>query len=121
MLKHDKVIEARRDERDALKKTGVWEVVPLKECTAQIGQRPHKGRWVDVNKRDDDVEVYRSRYVAREIRSQHGGALREGLFAAMPPMFIDISKAYLHADVLNSDIYVDFPAEMGMHDMCVRL
>ena len=39
-----------------------------------------------VNKGDDIAEVYRSGYVAREIRDQHGGAHREGLFAAMPPL-----------------------------------
>ena len=36
-------------------------------------------------------------------------------------MFIDISKAYLHADVLNDSIYVELPGEMNMPDMCGRL
>ena len=88
--------------------------------------------------------VYRSRYVAMELKHQYGGATRDGLFAAMPPlegmrlllsyvasrqnrkfphklMFIDISKAYLHADVLNDSIYVELPGEMNMPNMCGRL
>ena len=36
-------------------------------------------------------------------------------------MFIDISKAYLHADVLNDSIYVELPGEMNMPNMCGRL
>ena len=86
MLKYEKVIEARLNEVEALIKVGVCEVAPLAACLSKTGRRPIKGRWVDVNKGDDVVEVYRSRYVAREIRDQHGGAHREGLFAAMPPL-----------------------------------
>ena len=33
-------------------------------------------------------------------------------------MFIDISKAYLHADVINHDLYVELPKEMNMPDKC---
>ena len=70
--------------------------------------------------------------------------MRDGPFAAMPPlegmrlllshvasrrgsevphklMFIDISKAYLHAEVLSGCIYVELPGEMNMPDMCGRL
>ena len=36
-------------------------------------------------------------------------------------MFIDISKAYLHADVLNDSIYVEMPGEMNMPNTCGRL
>ena len=36
-------------------------------------------------------------------------------------MFIDISKAYLHADVLNASFYVELPEEMNMPNMCGRL
>ena len=35
-------------------------------------------------------------------------------------MFIDISKAYLHADVLNDSIYVELPGELNMPNMCGR-
>lgn len=98
---------------------GVWEVVPRSQCFSRTGRVPICGRWVDINRGDDKNKVYRSRYVAMEIRKLHGGNDREGVFAAMPPlealklvlfiaaccqipsrthphklMFIDISKAF---------------------------
>ena len=123
---------------------GVWEVVPVAACMRKTQKKPIRGRWVDVNKGDGQMEVYRSRYVAMELKNQYGGATRDGLFAAMPPlegmrlllsyvasrqnrkfppklMFIDISKAYLHADVLNDSICVELPGEMNMPNMCGRL
>ena len=117
-LKHEKVTEARLDDNKALQDMGVWEVVPVAECMRETQKKPIRGRWVDVNKGDDQMEVYSSRYVAMELKHQYGGATRDGLFAAMPPlvasrqsrkfphklMFIDISEAYLHADVLNDSI-----------------
>ena len=143
-LEHEKVIDARLDEIRALQDMGVWEVVPVAECMRKTQKKPIRGRWVDVNKGDDQVEVYRSRYVAMELKHQFGGAMRDGLVAAMPPlegmrlllshvasrqgrktphklMFIDISKAYLHAEVLSDSIYVELPGEMNMPDMCGRL
>ena len=143
-LKHEKVIEARLDEIEALQDMGVWEVVPVAECMRKTQKKPIRGRWVDVNKGDDQMEVYRSRYVAMELMHQYGGATRDGLFAAMPPLekmrlllsyvasrqnrkiphkltFIDISNAYLHADVLNDSIYVELHGEMNMPNMCGRL
>ena len=36
-------------------------------------------------------------------------------------MFIDISKAYPHADVLNESIFVELPGEVNVPDMCGRL
>ena len=83
----------------------------------------------------------------RMVSLQHGGNAREGLFAAMPPlealklvisltvskgrhvhvknahkmMFIDISKAYLHADVINNELYVELPAEMNLPNNCGHL
>ena len=35
--------------------------------------------------------------------------------------FLDISKAYLHADVIDPDLYVELPYEMGMPGMCGHL
>ena len=116
----------------------------MAECMRKTQKKPIRGRWVDVNKGGVQMEVYRSRYVEMELKHQYGGATRDGLFAAMPPleemrlllsyvasrqnrkfphklMFIDISKAYLHADVLNDSIYVELPGEMNMPNMCGRL
>ena len=36
-------------------------------------------------------------------------------------MFVDISKAYLHARVLSDDIYCALPEEMHMPEMCGSL
>ena len=103
--------------------------------------------WVDINKGDVNNKVYRSTYVAMEIRKMHGGNAREGLFAAMPLlealklfisltvsnghkahvkdahklMFIHISNAYLHADVINPELYVELPAEMNLPNHCGHL
>ena len=76
-LKHEKVIDARLDEIKALQDMGVWEVVPVDECIKKTKEKPIRGRWVDVNKGDDQVEVYRSRYVAMELKHQYGAATRD--------------------------------------------
>ena len=145
-LNYEKVWEARSNELEALGKMGVWRIVPVSECLKATGKKPIKGRWVDVNKGDDTNDNYRSRYVARELRQAHGGAQREGLFAAMPPLealkivisrvvsgkhqdkrtihkllFMDISKAYLHADVIDDCLYVELPTEMNMPGYCGHL
>ena len=141
----EKVREARLDEIRALQQQGVWEVVPRALSIETTGRPPIRGRWVDINKGDDANTNYRSRYVAREIKSLHGGNSREGTFAAMPPLeslklllskvasraglggsthkvlFIDISKAYLQADVLDPNIFVDLPPEMELPQSCARL
>jgi len=142
MLEGAEVQKARLNEIEALDSMRVWDIVPIAVCLQATGRKPINGRWVDINKGDDDAKVYRSRYVAQEIRKQHGGAQREGLFAPMPPlealkvviscaasrpkmdhklMFIDISKAYLHADVVDQSLFVALPKEMKMSNMCGRL
>ena len=123
-----------------------FEIVRREQCIEKTGKPPIRGRWGDINKGDDQGKVYRSRYVAMEIRKLHGGSDREGLFAAMPPlealklilsltvsrpdqqgahphklMFIDISKAYLHADVINENLFVELPQEMNQVGRCGRL
>ena len=141
----ENVREARLDEVRALQHNGVREVVLRAMNVERTGRPPIRGRWVDVNKGDDMKQNYRSRYVAGEIKSLHGGASREGTFAAMPPLeslkpllskvasrtglvgskqkvlFIDISKAYLQADVLDPNVFVDTPPGMGLPESCARL
>ena len=134
--------KARLNEIEALVNMQVWDIVPVSSCMSATGRKPINGRWVDVNKGDDNTKVYRSRYVAQEIKKQHGGNQREGLFAPMPPlealkvvlscaasrpnldhklMFIDISKAYLHAYVVDPNLYVVLPKEMKFSNMCGHL
>ena len=136
-LKYEKVLKARLGEIEALKKMGVWEIVPTAQCLDRTKSQPIKGRWVDVNNGDSMQENYASRNVARELRHSHGGPSREGLFAAMPPPGciqapnledrqprppqMDISKAYLHVAVIDPDLYVELPSEMGLPWMCGHL
>ena len=40
---------------------------------------------------------------------------------AQKMMFIDISKPYLHADVINNELYVELPAEMNLPNKCGHL
>ena len=44
----------------------IWELVPRPGKDA--GKLVLKGRWVDINKADDENPNYRSRYVAKEIK-----------------------------------------------------
>ena len=141
-LKPELVQKARQGEVDELERLEVFDKVPIDECWRNTGKPPITARWLDINKGDDKDEVYRSRYVAREIKKKHGGNERENLFAATPPlealklllsnavtnhevgkkiMLIDISKAYLFAPVLDNNIYVDLPHEMAEPMMCGRL
>ena len=86
ILQYEHVLRARLDEVEALKKMGVWKMVPLTQCWERTGREPIRGRWVDVNKGYDICHNYRSRYVALEVRQAFGGTNREGFFAAMPPI-----------------------------------
>ena len=61
----------------------VWTKVHINECLKATGKRPVKGRWVDINKGDEQHPNYRSRYVGREFKS---GDHRDDLFAATPPI-----------------------------------
>ena len=85
-LDRNEVLKARLNEIEGLASMGVWDVAPREQCIARTGREPIRGRWVDVNKGDDNNKVCRSRYVAMEIRKMHGGNAREGLFAAMLPL-----------------------------------
>ncbi len=122
-------------------------MVPKSQCREMTGEEPIRGRWVDISKGDIEKRDYTSRDVAMEIRQLHGGNNCEGLFAATRPvealklllshtvsrvglknargvhkvMFIDISKAYLHADVIYKHHYVQLPGETGLPDQCCNL
>ena len=68
-LKHEKVIEARLDELRRCRTWAFWEVVPVAECMRETQKKPIRGRWVDVNKGDDQTEVFWSRYVAMGVEA----------------------------------------------------
>ena len=91
---------------------------------------------------DDICHNYRSRYGAQEVRQAYGGTNREGHSEAMPPiealklvisqavtanntgvinrklLFMDVSKAYLHADVIDQELYVVLPKKIELVGQC---
>ena len=142
ILDSNEVMKARQNEIDELIRLQVFDKVHTDQCWQHTGRAPITARWIDIDKGDEQKHVYRSRFVAREIKSKYGGAEREDLFAATPPweaiklllsnivtnhskdyklMMIDISKAYLFAPVVHEHIYVDLPPEIGEPGMCARL
>ena len=64
-LKAELIQEARDEKLQEVRKHGVYEKVPIKECWDVTGKGPIAVRWVDVNKGDDEHEDYRSRLVAK--------------------------------------------------------
>ena len=136
---------AREDELRELERLKVYDVVDLEECWRLTGRAPITAKWIDTNKGSETNPKYRSRFVAREIKSLHGGNSREDLFAATPPweavkillsdvvtdygaghrrkklMFIDISKAYLFAPVTVENLFVDLPPEQAIPGKCGKL
>ena len=124
------VAAARADEIKGVISHNVWTKVHVNECLKITGKGPVKGRWVDINKGDEQHPNYRSRYVGREFKSNDH---RDDLFAATPPIeaikalvslaasqkgkkhikklsFIDVSKAYFHAPATRP-VYVELPDE----------
>jgi hypothetical protein len=79
-----KVQEARKVELDLIAGIGVWKIVPRSELGP--GTTIVKGRWVDVNKGDEQNPNYRSRYVAKEFKRGSKSSLAAEFFAAMPPL-----------------------------------
>ena len=68
-LRADLVKEARAEEISEVRKMGVWRKVPRSECLAETGRPPIKLRWIDRNKKDNENPKYRSRIVAKEIKT----------------------------------------------------
>ena len=118
----------------------MWELRDEVECSRLIGEAPITVRWVDVSKRDDVHVNYRSRLVARQIKTKG----TESIFAGIPPLqairsvvsmaatacgswkpvwdpmpkrrtqmlLIDITRAYFNAKTApDKPTYVDLPRE----------
>ena len=111
------MIRSRLDELKALERKGVWETLPLSQCCQQ---------WVDINKGVDFSHNCRSRYLAHEVRRACRGfnrvssneafklvistavtVHREGRSRKKKLLFVDLSMAYLHADVMNQEFSVE--------------
>jgi hypothetical protein len=76
------VEKARKEEIDFMLDWEVWEEVPVARCWQATGKGPLGGRWVDVNKGDEETPNVRCRYVAKEIAYYKS----DDFFAAMPPL-----------------------------------
>ena len=81
-LDPDGVREARHAELELVEQMGVWEVTPRSSLGSDVPIL--KGRWVDVNKGDEEHPNLRSRYVAREIKRGVQSTRVAEIFAAMP-------------------------------------
>ena len=53
--------------------------------------------------------------ISKAVTANNTGMINQKL------LFMDISKAYLHADVLDQDLYVELPKEMELVGRCRRL
>ena len=145
------VAAARALELEYFESKQVWEKRPYSEAMARTGKRPISVRWIDTNKGDEDQPNYRSRLVAREIRTPG----ENPVFAPTPPLeslrtvlslaatdidgqsrhvrdpsselrtqisFIDISRAYFCAATDPADpTYVELPYEDSEHGKKVAL
>ena len=76
VLRDELVREARRVELDFFNKKGVWMKVPYEEARKRTGKPPITVRWVDTNKGDEVEENYRSRLVARQLKTHPTSRLR---------------------------------------------
>ena len=88
-LNKGEAIMARLEEIKQIHNHQVYEKVPVEECWQSTGKGPLKVRWIDINKGDEVNREYRSRLVAKEIKTDK----REDLFAATPPL--EAKKSYL--------------------------
>ena len=137
------VRKARHEEVQYIRQSKLYNIVPIEECYQYTRRAPIKGKWVDLNKGDNEHKQYRSRYCAKEFNK---GANPE-LFAATPPlealralvsivasnrhvkegedmvlMLADVSRAFFYAPVTRR-VYVDLPPEEGVDTskFCARL
>ena len=120
----------------------VYEKVPESGCWDVTGKGPIGTRWIDINKGDQVNPDYRSRLVAQEIKMDKN----QELFAGTPPLeakkmlmslattqgvgfgsgaslkldFIDVSRAYFHANT-RRDVYVKLPPEDFQEGMVGKL
>ena len=130
------VSKARAKEMEYVRGMKVYEVVDIRECLRMTGRPPIKSRWIDINKGDDKNRNYRSRWVAKQFKTNNDFEL----FAATPPldalryvistaasmkngslMSNDVSRAYFYAPATRN-IFVELPEEAGHGPgKCARL
>ena len=90
-LPEDLVLVARREEIDWVPSEGVYEIVPMQECT-DASMNSLDLIWVDTDKSvDPTLKKIRSRLCAREYKTKKQGKIQRAppasqLFSAMPPL-----------------------------------
>jgi len=84
VLRDDLVQAARHQELKYFADKGVWKKVPVAEARRRNGKAPISVRWIDINKGDDANPRYRSRLVARQLKSRDSSGT--SYFAPAPPL-----------------------------------
>ena len=145
VLDKEMVQRARQEEIDEYRMHEVYTKVAISESWKETGKPPVQVRWIDINQGDSEHPDYRSRLVAKEIKTDK----RDDLFAATPPLealkllismamtegigyekgreetgmkleFIDIRRAFFHAPARRK-VFVQLPEEDAEEGMCGRL
>ena len=70
-LDKDEVIRARLEEMRQFEEHKVYTKVPISQCIKETGKKPIQVRWLDINKGDEENLEYRSRLVAKEIKTDN--------------------------------------------------
>ena len=71
---------ATQEEVQQFAEHNVYTQVLTHQCYDRNGKSPINARWVDINKGDDDSQEYRSRLMAKELKTDNS----PDLFAAAP-------------------------------------
>ena len=79
------VRQARKEEIIELHKYKVYEKRPIEECLRVTGKKPMRIRWADTNKGDELNPEYRSRIVAKDLKTKRDANMPAiDTFAPMP-------------------------------------
>ena len=81
------VRQARQEEINEIHNYKVYEKRPAKECLEVTGKKPMAIRWVDTNKGDEENSEYRSRIVAKDLKTRRDPSMPAiDTFAPMPAL-----------------------------------
>ena len=126
-LDSELVAIARSDEMQYVRKHKVYTRVPLEQCWLETGRAPIKTGWADTNKGTGELPNIRSRWVAKEYKTND----RPDLFAATSPLegvklvlsqaassdnkdqvvlIVDVRRAYFYARATRR-VFIQLPEE----------
>ena len=137
---------ARQAEIDFAWRLKAFEPRPWTEAYQRMGRKPFGMRWTDCNKEDDQRPELRSRLVVQGTRQTSTISVSDiaAVTSSTPPLevvrlfcslmmsmkgaggeplvlqFLDVSRAYPHAEVLRDDFHVGTVPEMELpEDRCL--